>query len=288
MIIAATEAALKVEIIEGPTDPRIADYGLARDGQLRRHHGLFLAEGRLVVRRLLDASRFRIRSLLSTRRALDDLLDVLAGRDSLRAYQASIETIRAIVGFKFHRGCLALGEQGRPTPPDEVIAPAGPRIVLALEGLADPDNVGAVFRNASAFGAAGVLLSRGCADPLYRKAVRVSMGATLAIPFARTEWADGLAALRGAGYVLVALTPDRRADAIDAVAARRVPSGRLALIVGAEGAGLSQESRAAADLRVRIPMAPGADSLNVATACGIALHRLTVHTGSGIMTGDRS
>ncbi len=279
---------MKVEIIEDPTDPRIADYREARDGHLRRHDGLFLVEGRLVVRRLLDASRFRIRSLLSTRRALDDLIEVLAGRDSLRAYQASIETIRAIVGFKFHRGCLALGERARPTAAHEVIAPAGPRILLPLEGRADPHHFGAVLRDAVALGATRVRLSRGCPDPLSRKASRVSMGATLAIPFARTEWADGLAALRGAGYVLVALTPDRRADAIDAVAARRVPSGRLALIVGAEGAGLSQESRAAADLRVRIPMAPGADSLNVATACGIALHRLTVDAGSGIMTGDRS
>jgi tRNA G18 (ribose-2'-O)-methylase SpoU len=288
VIIAATEAALKVEIIEDPTDPRIADYREARDGHLRRHDGLFLAEGRLVVRRLLEASRFRTRSLLSTRRALDDLLDALVGRGSPRVYEASTETIRAIVGFKFHRGCLALGERGRPTAAHEVVAPAGPRIVLALEELADPDNVGAVFRNAAAFGAAGVLLSPGCADPLYRKAIRVSMGATLSTPFSRTEWADGLAALRGAGYALVALTPDRRADAIDVAAARGVPSRRLALIVGAEGAGLSQESRAAADLWVRIPMAPGADSLNVATACGIALHRLTVDIGSGIMTGDRS
>ena len=279
---------MKVEIIEDPTDPRIAEYGLARDGQLRRHDGLFLAEGRLVVRRLLHASRFRTRSLLATRRALDDLLDLLPSQHSRRVYEASTETIRAIVGFKFHRGCLALGERGRPTAADEVVAPAGPRIVLALEELADPDNVGAVFRNVAAFGAAGVLLSPGCADPLYRKTIRVSMGATLSTPFARTEWADGLAALRAAGYALVALTPDRRADAIDAVAARGVPSRRLALIVGAEGAGLGQESRAAADLCVRIPMAPGADSLNVATACGIALHRLTADVGSGIMTGDRT
>ncbi len=276
---------MKVEIIEDPTDPRIAEYREARDGRLRGHDGLFLAEGRLVVRRLLEASRFRTRSLLSTRRALDDLLDVLTG--SPRVYEASTETIRAIVGFKFHRGCLALGERGRPTSAHEVVAPAGARIVLALEELADPDNVGAVFRNAAAFGAAGVLLSPGCADPLYRKAIRVSMGATLSTPFARTEWADGLAALREAGYTLVALTPDRRADAIDAVVARGVESRRLALIVGAEGAGLSRQSWVASDLRVRIPMAPGADSLNVATACGIALHRLAVDIGSGIMTGDR-
>ncbi|HEY7653852.1 MAG TPA: RNA methyltransferase [Methylomirabilota bacterium] len=279
---------MKVEIIEDPTDPRIADYRAAREGQLRRHDGLFLAEGRLVIRRLLEASRFRTRSLLSTRRALDDLLDLLSARGAPRVYEVSTETIRAIVGFKFHRGCLALGERGPSTAARELVAPAGPRIVVALDELADPDNVGAVFRNAAAFGAAGVLLSPGCADPLYRKAIRVSMGATLSTPFARAEWADGLAALRGAGYTLVALTPDPGAHTIDAVVARGVPSRRLALIVGAEGAGLSQESRAAADLQVRIPMAPSADSLNVATACGIALHRLAVDVGSGIMSGGCS
>lgn len=155
-------------------------------------------------------------------------------------------------------------------------------MLLALDEVADPDNVGAVFRNAAAFGAAGVLLSAGCADPLYRKAIRVSMGATLSTPFSRVEWATGLAALRRAGYTLVALTPDPDAESIETLATRRRPSERLALIVGAEGAGLGAESRHAADVRVRIPMAAGVDSLNVATACGIALHRVA----SGIMGGD--
>ena len=264
---------MKVDIVEDPADPRIAKYSEARDGQLR-HAGLFLAEGRLVVRRLLDGSRLQTRSLLATRPALDDLRDLLLAHPSLPVFEASTEMIRAVVGFKFHRGCLALGDAGPPVPADGVIAPAGPRIVLALEDLTDPDNVGAVFRNAAAFGVGGVLLSPGCADPLYRKAIRVSMGATLSTPFARTAWRHGLDALRGAGYTLVALTPHPRAEAIDAVAARGGSSRRLALILGTEGSGLSEETRQAADLSVRIPMAPGADSLNVAAACGIALHRL--------------
>jgi tRNA G18 (ribose-2'-O)-methylase SpoU len=283
VIIAATEAALKTEIVDDPADPRIADYRDAREERPRRDGGLFLAEGRLVVRRLLEGSRFRVRSLLLTDRALDDLRDVIGGRETPLVYVAPTPVIRSIVGFKFHRGCLALGEREPPAPVETVTGPDGPRVVLALEALADPDNVGAVFRNAAAFGVAGVLLSPGCADPLYRKAIRVSMGATLSTPFAPVPWPTGLGALRAAGYTLVALTPDRGAEAIGRVAERGLPSRRLALLLGSEGAGLSERTREAADLCVRIPMAPGADSLNVATASGIALHRLV----SGIMSEVR-
>lgn len=265
---------MKVEILDDPADPRVAPYREARDGQLRGRAGLFLAEGRLVVRRLIEASRFRVHSLLLTPRALDDLRDLLAGDAAPPAYAASAETIRAVVGFKFHRGCLAAAVRGAPLRPEVLIEPPGARTLLALEELADPDNVGAVFRNAAAFGAAGVLLSPGCADPLYRKAIRVAMGATLSMPFARIDWRDGIEGLRAAGYTLVALTPDRDADDIRTVVGRGSPSRRLALLVGAEGRGLGAGTRAAADRRVRIPMAAGADSLNVATACGIALHHL--------------
>lgn len=271
--MAATEAALKVDRIEDPTDPRIAMYRETRDGRVRQA-GLFVAEGRLVVRRLLEGSRFPTHSVLGTRPALNDLRDALAMRTSVSVYEASAQTIRAVVGFKFHRGCLALGDAGHPGAADTVFLPAGPRIMLALEDLADPDNVGAVFRNAAAFGAAGVLLSPGCADPLSRKAIRVSMGATLSIPFASTPWHDGLTGLRAAGYMLVALTPHPRAAAVQALVMHAARSRRLALMLGAEGSGLSDEAQRAADLCVRIPMAPGADSLNVATACAIALHRL--------------
>lgn len=266
---------MKVEIVEDPADPRIAGYRDARDGELRRREGLFLAEGRLLVRRLLEASRFPVQSLLVTPPALDDLRDLLAADDSTPVHVASAETIRAIVGFKFHRGCLALGGRGDPLAPEALMDPVGPRTLLALEGVADPDNVGAVFRNAAAFGAAGVLLSSHCADPLYRKAIRVSMGATLCLPFAWVpDWPTALAALRHAGYRLVALCPGAEAEDIVEVAGRAPRRPRLALLLGAEGSGLSGATRAAADVEVRIPMATGVDSLNVAAACGIALHRL--------------
>jgi len=270
-------------IIDDPDDPRIADYRAAIGG---RTPDTFIAEGRLVVRRLLEGTRHRVRSVLLTPAALTDLTSALARQPpALAVFVASTAVIRAVLGFKFHRGCLALGERGRPASPDEIITPRGPRLLLALEELADPDNVGAVFRNAAAFGAGGVLLSPGCADPLYRKALRVSMGATLSVPFARTEPASGLRALRAAGYTLVALTPDRGAEDIAAVVGRGWPSARLALLLGAEGAGLSEGARQAADHCVRIAMAPGVDSLNVATASGIALHRLAGGRG-GIMSGE--
>ena len=265
---------MKIEMVEDATDPRIAGFRDARDGDLRRRAGLFLAEGRLLVRRLLETRRFPVQSLLLTPPALDDLRDLLADDDATPVHVASAETIRVIVGFKFHRGCLALGVRGESVAPEALMQPVGPRTLLALEGVADPDNVGAVFRNAAAFGAAGVLLSSHCADPLYRKAIRVSMGATLSLPFAQVpDWAATLAALRHAGYRLVALCPGAEAEDIVEVAARAPRRPRLALLLGAEGAGLSDATRAAADVEVRIPMAAGVDSLNVAAACGIALHR---------------
>lgn len=261
-------------MVEDATDPRIAGFRDARDGDLRRRAGLFLAEGRLLVRRLLETRRFPVQSLLLTPPAFDDLRDLLADDDATPVHVASAETIRVIVGFKFHRGCLALGVRGESVAPEALMQPVGPRTLLALEGVADPDNVGAVFRNAAAFGAAGVLLSSHCADPLYRKAIRVSMGATLSLPFAQVpDWAATLAALRHAGYRLVALCPGAEAEDIVEVAARAPRRPRLALLLGAEGAGLSDATRAAADVEVRIPMAAGVDSLNVAAACGIALHR---------------
>ncbi len=273
-------------LIDDPDDPRVADYRAAvRD----RASGLFLCEGRFVVSRLLAAPRFRARSILATPRALEDLREAL-GPAPPPVFVASTATMRAIFGFKFHRGCLALGERpGPPDTPESVIGPAvaggeggsaAPRLVIGLDEVSDPDNVGAIFRNAAAFGAAGVLLSTGSADPLYRKTIRVSMAATLSIPFARTDWDAALEALRRVGYTVVALTPDRGAEPIGR-AAPRLASRRLALLVGAEGSGLGPRSRERADVCVRIPMAPGVDSLNVATACGVALHRLA----GGIM-GD--
>ena len=261
-----------ISFIEDHADPRIAPYREARDRQVRRN-GLFLAEGRLVVRRLLQTARFTVRSVLATRAALDDLGEALLARPSVQCYEAPSETLRAVVGFKFHRGCLALAEDGPAIPVDALVAPAGPRLLLGLENVADPDNVGALFRHAAAFGVSAVLLSPGCADPLYRKAIRVSMGACFTMPFARADWGDGLARLRAAGYTRVALTPHPDAQLLEAAVLSEGPR-RLALLVSAEDRGLRAASIRAADVRVRIAMAPGVDSLNVATAAAIALHRL--------------
>ncbi|HET7874666.1 MAG TPA: RNA methyltransferase [Methylomirabilota bacterium] len=266
---------MKIEPVDDAADPRIASYREARDPELRARQGIFIAEGRTVVARLLEGSRFRARSVLVTPAALEDLRAVLEGTEpGLSVHVAPAAVLRSVMGFNFHRGCLAMGERGPEPSPEPLIAPPGPRLLLVLEGLADPDNVGAVFRNAMAFGVHGVLLSPGCTDPLYRKAIRTSMGSTLQIPWARLgEWPRGLARLRQAGYTVWALTPRGAADLADFGTWRPVPE-RVALLLGAEGKGLSDAARGEADLEVRIPMVPGADSLNVATASGIALHRL--------------
>jgi tRNA G18 (ribose-2'-O)-methylase SpoU len=264
---------VRVERIEDPRDPRVAVYRDLKEAEHRRH-GLFIAESRTVVRRLLTSSRFRTRSLLVTDTALDSLRDVVATLASeTPVYVTRPEVARAIAGFSVHRGCLAVGERGRPLSPAALIRDPGSRLVLVLEELADPDNVGGVFRNAMAFGADGVLLSPGCADPLYRKAIRVSVAGTLRVPFARVEdWQADLAALRDAGYALLALVP-RGAVEIAELDVGSLPV-RVALLLGNEGQGLGAGTRAAADLQVTIAMAAGVDSLNVATASGIALHRL--------------
>ena len=167
-------------------DPRLDDFRIVSDPALMRDRGLFVAEGRLAVERLL-ASRFRTRSLLVIDTALDGLAPALAaGGDERRpdVYVADSAQLRLVTGFRFHRGCLALGERPRAEPPDAELPRAAPgRPLVVLEGVSDPDNVGSIFRNAAAFGAAGVVLSPTCADPLYRKAIRTSMGTTLQLPF---------------------------------------------------------------------------------------------------------
>jgi tRNA G18 (ribose-2'-O)-methylase SpoU len=175
-----------------------------------------------------------------------------------------------IAGFHVHRGALALAR--RPASRDLGEAVEGSRLVLAVEGVNDHENLGALFRNAAAFGAGAVVLDPRTADPLYRRSVRVSVGHVLRIPFVRSgDWLGDLARLRAAGFLLVALDPGGPASLDDLVAP---PSGRVALLVGAEGDGLTPAAREAADLVVRIPMAAGVDSLNVATAAAVALHRV--------------
>jgi tRNA G18 (ribose-2'-O)-methylase SpoU len=259
---------MPAEPIESLEDPRVADYRNLPDPVLRRDRGIFVAEGRLIVRRLL-ASRFPVRSVLATPAALDGLRDVLA--EGVPVYVARAEVLRGIVGVSFHRGCLAAGERV-PEPALQGLLDHGRprRLLLVLEGISNPDNVGGVFRNALAFGVEGVLLAPGCGDPLYRKAIRVAMGGSLLVPFAAlSDWPADLGRIRAAGFTLAALTPDAALDI-----ATWEPPARLALLLGAEGNGLGAATRAAADVALRIAMAPGADALNVATAAGIALHRL--------------
>jgi tRNA G18 (ribose-2'-O)-methylase SpoU len=269
--------ASPIEFILDPEDPRVAPYrGLPRlDSQVPA--GLFVAEGSLVVRRLLACGRFRVRSVLATEATLPLLRDLL-GPGSSPLYVAQAGLLRAIAGYDFHRGCIALAEVGPPLAPEALVRPAGPRRLVVLEAVSDPDNLGAIFRNAMGLGNQGVLLSPGAADPLYRKAIRVSAGAILCLPFARlAHWPADLWRLRGAGYAVVALTPDENALDIADVGRDQPAPERMALVLGAEGPGLSTAVREGADLRVKIAMAPGLDSLNEAVASAIALYWLSRH-----------
>ena len=264
-------------------DPRVVDYRAVREPDLVRRRGLFIAEGRLVVARLLALPRYTIRSILVSEAGLAALraqaADDLDARPDVPLYLAAPEIIDAIGGFHFHRGCLAVAErppaQNADADADAIIAAAAPgRPLVVVEGLAQADNVGSILRNALAFGAAGVLLDPETVDPLYRKALRTAMGAALVVPWARLEpWPDALSRVRAAGVVLAALTPRTSAQPLaDFVAAHAQRA--IALLVGAEGGGLGAAALAASDVQVRIAMAPGADSVNVATATGIALHAL--------------
>jgi tRNA G18 (ribose-2'-O)-methylase SpoU len=261
--------------INGPDDPRVEPYRSVPDAERLRSDGLFVAEGRFVVQRLIESGRFRVRSLLlndAAWRALEPVCERL-GPD-VEVYLGSPRDFLNLTGYNVHRGCLALAERPRPILLDDVLSTA--RKVVALDHVANADNVGGVFRNAAAFGADGVVLSHGCADPLYRKAIRTSMAATLRVPFSTAPadgWGAALMRLRASGFHVVALTLDESAQELDGFARSARPD-RIALLLGAEGEGLSLESQEAADVRVRIAIRPDVDSLNVAVAAGIALHRL--------------
>ena len=267
---------MPIEPVADADDPRLADYRVVSDPLLCRRRGLFVAESRFVVRELLVHPRLRARSVLATPAALASLGDLLdpRARGALPVYVAPPPVLKQVTGFRVHRGCLALGERPPPATDADLPALAAARLVVVLEQVGNPDNVGSIFRNAAAFGAGAVLLGPGCCDPLYRKAVRTSIGATLRIPWGGLpDWPGGLRRLRAHGFATVALAPDGDADPLPALAAD--PPPRAALVFGAEGAGLSDEAAACVDRRVRIPMADGVDSLNVATAAGIALYALS-------------
>ncbi|WP_369811071.1 TrmH family RNA methyltransferase [Quadrisphaera sp. DSM 44207] len=269
--------------LDGADDPRLADYASLTDVALRRRlepeRGLYMAESTQVVRRALAAGH-RPRSMLLAPRWLTEAADLVAavlaaGADVLVAPEPLLE---AITGFHLHRGAMAAVQ--RPPLPDVEELLDGARRLAVLEDVVDHTNVGAVFRGAAALGVDAVLLSPRCADPLYRRSVRVSMGAVFAVPWTRLQpWPGGLERLRAAGFAVAALALNDDAVDLDDYAAH-LPQ-RLALVLGTEGDGLSRRALAAADTAVRIPMAEGVDSLNVAAAAAVAFWATRAHPTAG-------
>ncbi|MCC7381086.1 MAG: RNA methyltransferase [Deltaproteobacteria bacterium] len=251
-------------------DPRLDDYRSVREAELVLARGRFIAEGRSVVQTLLSRGRFRARSVLISEKKRG-ALEVPA---EVPVYVVSQALMDRLVGFAIHRGILAIGERGPPPSPEALLDRVGSRsTILAIEAVSNHDNIGGLFRNAAGLGADLLLLDPRSADPLYRKAIRVSMGTALELPFARLDpWLNGLAQLRARRFALWALTPHGGADDLGRVARGEVPlPERVAWLVGAEGDGLSAETLERVDARWRVPMARGVDSLNVATAAALAL-----------------
>jgi tRNA G18 (ribose-2'-O)-methylase SpoU len=262
-----------VQLLTDPDDPRLADYRVLTDVALRTQFeapaGLFIAEGELVVRRALRAG-YQPRSLLVDVKRVDQLADADIGSAPL--YAASTELLTQVTGFHVHRGVLASFH--RQSLPDPVTVIAAARRLAILEDVNNHTNVGAVFRGAAALGMDAVLLSPSCADPLYRRSVRVSMGEVFAVPYARVQpWPAALDTVRAAGFCLIALTPTPGALPLQQLSPAQ--RARPALLFGAEGTGLSGEALAAADVQVVIPMARGVDSLNVAAAAAVAFWELS-------------
>jgi tRNA G18 (ribose-2'-O)-methylase SpoU len=256
--------------LDSADDDRIGDYRALTDVDLRTKweppNGLFIAEGELVIRRALRAG-YQLRSVLVDAKRVDQFADINGD-----IYAAPQSVLESITGFHVHRGVLASFHR-RPLPSlSELLANA--RRLVVLEGLNTHTNLGALFRSAAALGIDAVVLSPNCADPLYRRSVRVSMGEVFAIPYAKTEaWPGALKEVSAAGFRLLALTPAEDAVPIQQIAPE--DRARPALMLGAEGPGLTREALAASDLRVSIPMQNGVDSLNVATAAAIAFYELS-------------
>ncbi|WP_372785443.1 TrmH family RNA methyltransferase [Phenylobacterium sp.] len=260
--------------IEDPDDPRLADYREVRERDLVGRRGGFIAEGVVVLEKLIAAGRHPIGSVLVADKRVAALEPLLARLPpGAPVYAASQAVMDAVVGFSIHRGVLAAGTRAEPDLETLLAVLPARALVLGLVGIANHDNMGGLFRNAAAFGADAVLLDDGCCDPLYRKAIRVSVGAALTTPFARGGEAAALAArLQAAGFSVVALSPKGETDLADLV-----PAAHTAILFGAEGPGLPDAVLACART-VRIEMAGGFDSLNVATASGIVLHHMVAGT----------
>ena len=258
--------------ITDPSDPRLADYVSLTDVALRRRtepeRGLYIAESEKVIRRALRAGH-RPRSYLMAQRWLADLADLVAEAEAedIPVFVGEHDVIEQLTGFHLHRGALA--SMQRPALPTVAALVADAQRVLVLEDIVDHTNVGAVFRSAAALGVDAVLVTPRCADPLYRRAIRVSMGTVFQVPWTRIDpWPGSIAELQAAGFTVATLALADDAVSLDELAAD--PPDRLALVLGTEGDGLSHHTLAAADLTVTIPMAGGVDSLNVAAAGAVA------------------
>jgi tRNA G18 (ribose-2'-O)-methylase SpoU len=270
--------AMPIVRVDDLGDTRLEGYRSLKDATLAARHGRFVVEGRGNLRVLLERSNYRPESILLSERAWAAMEEELAATPpGCPIFVAAQTILDGIAGFPIHRGCLALCLR-RPTPDplwlarEALALEATPRLVV-LEGLTNHDNVGGVFRNAMALGARGVILCPRSCDPLYRKAIRTSMGGTLCVPFARAlVWPEPLRELRDLGFELLALDPDEANSDIATLDPDRL--GPVALLFGTEGPGLGAEALALSDRRLRIGMQPGVDSLNVSVASGIALHHL--------------
>ena len=268
---AGTDGIDPIDITD-PADPRVDDFrdlnSVDRRPDLPTGKGLVIAEGVLVAQRMV-ASRFTPHAFLGTDRRLAELAADLGGVPA-PYYRASAEVMAQVVGFHLNRGVLAAAR--RPTELTTAEVLAGARTLAVLEGVNDHENLGSIFRNAAGLGVDGVVFGAGCADPLYRRAVRVSMGHALLVPFARAEnWPGELNLLRNNGFRLLAMTPGPQAATL-AAAIDGLAGDKVAVLVGAEGPGLTETVMRAADVRVRIPMSRGTDSLNVATAAALAFY----------------
>src|SRR5690349_12499624 len=258
--------------VDDPDDPRLDDFrdlnSVDRRPDLPTGKGLVIAEGVLVVQRML-ASRFTPRALLGTDRRLTELAADLRGV-ATPYYRASADVMAEVVGFHLNRGVLASASRA-----PELSVPAvlnGARTIAVLEGVNDHENLGSIFRNAAGLDVDAIVFGTGCADPLYRRAVRVSMGHALLVPYAwAPDWPQELETLRDNGFRMLAMTPDPAACTL-ADAMTELVDERVAILVGAEGPGLTERAMRASDVRVRIPMSRGTDSLNVATAAALAFY----------------
>ncbi|HBH56091.1 tRNA G18 (ribose-2'-O)-methylase SpoU [Kocuria rhizophila] len=266
-------APLSERIVElsDPADPRVADYTSLTDVSLRRklepERGLYLAESSKVLRRALDAGH-RPRSFFMAEKWLDGLRDVLEAHD-VPVYVGADEVLEQITGFHLHRGAMAAMHRPEPLPLESVLASA--RRVAILEDIVDHTNVGALIRSAAAMGVDAVLVTPRCADPLYRRAIRVSMGTVFQVPWTRIDpWPESIDTLQDAGFVVAGMTLGEGAITLDELVAEDYE--KLALVFGSEGPGLTQATEQRLDRRVTIPMMGGVDSLNVAAASALALY----------------